>query len=103
MYPNGTTKIYSVKASRTIWTIPSGIILDSKSADNRINIKNTKVNINNLDPYSSVFYQDAPIDSKILLFSNIICAANNPNLAVKYIPGSINIRNPSADTIVTIR
>ena len=86
-----------------VWIMPVGIMLDIKSADKIISKKNTKVNINNFDPYSSVFSHEAPIDSKTLLSSNIICAANNENLAVKYIPGSMSIKNPIAEIMEIVR
>ena len=75
--------MYSDKASKNVFKIPSDRILESIKATINNNEINSKVNMNNLEPCSSVFSQDAPIDSKTFLFSNIICAANKENLAVK--------------------
>ena len=101
MYPSGIIKITSLMDKINDWVIPVGIMLCKIKDDIRIKIKNTKVNMNSLDPNSSVFSHEAPMDWKTLLFSNIIWATNNENLADKYIPGRISIKYPKADAIVT--
>ena len=103
MYPNGTTKIYSTTANINNCKIPDGITLVKIIEEVKIKPANISVNINSFDPYSSVFSQDAPMDSKTLLSSYIIWATISENLANKYIPGSINNKNPKAAAIVTIK
>ena len=73
--------MYSAKAIANACKIPSGNKLESIKVTIINNEINSKVNMNNLEPCSSVFSQDAPIDLKTFLFSNIICAANKENLA----------------------
>ena len=58
--------------------------------------------MNSFEAYWSVFSHEAPIDSKTLLSSNIICAPNRENLAVRYIPGIIKRMKPKAETIPII-
>ena len=89
-------------ANTNAWTIPVGIKLVIIIEDKKIKMKNVKVYMNNLEPNSSVFSHDSPIDWNILLSSYIMWAANKENLAERYIPGRINIKYPSAAAIVTI-
>ena len=85
-------KIYSTIAKIIVWRIPAGIMLCKVIAVKKINIKNTSVNIKSFDPCSSVFSQEALIDSNTLFSSKIIWGTNNENLADKYIPGIMSSR-----------
>ena len=74
---------YSIEEFISAWAKPAGTTLLTIKTENNIKRAKIKVNINNLDPCSSVFSHEAPIDSKTLLSSNIIWAAYKENLAVK--------------------
>ena len=102
MYPKGIINIYSINANKVFSKIPGDIFNVSVIAIKKIHEKKTSVYTNSFEAYSSVLFHEAAIDSNTLLSSNMICAPNRANLAVRYIPGIIKRRKPKAETIPII-